>query len=259
MKTKLMLFLLVAPSLLAAQEFRILLSDFQDLSITLNMSNTHLEINGSDRDDILISSTGIYKQHDERAEGLQTVGRYEDNTGLGLYYEKNSQGILIEKISIHDKRQYLIKVPSNVNIILKETGWNKGSFIISGLSGNLSIKSNNSDIVMSELTGIISAKSTSGDVSAVLGKNSQKSEQSFSSVSGIVKVVIPGDFKSNLKLKTISGLILSDVEITTTKLYKGSALRQIGNIRNAEVSLNGGGELLELSSISGVVKLQVEK
>ena len=259
MKTKLILFLLVAPGLLAAQEFRIPLSDFQDLSITLNMSNTHLEIDGSNREDILISSTDINKRHDERAEGLQTVGRYEDNTGLGLYYEKNSQGILIEKISIHDKRQYLIKVPSNVNVILKEMGWNKGSFIISGLSGNLSVKSNNSDIVMSGVSGIISAKSTSGHVSAVLGKNRQESERSFSSVSGIVEVVIPGDFKSNLKLKTISGYIVSDVKLSSTKKYKGSTLTRVGGVRMAEVAFNGGGALMKLSSVSGVVKLQVQK
>ncbi len=246
------------PGVLAAQEYTIRISNPKGITITINMSNANLQIVGSNRSDILIKSITVISHKDVRAEGLNTVGRYEDNTGIGLYSGKNEDGIIIEKVSSHEKRDYQFQVPNNVNIILKEKGWNKRSVNISGVTGELNIKTNNSDIVMSDISGPISVKSTSGNVIASIVKKSGL-KGSFSSISGQVDITIPPGLKINLKLETISGLILSDVEITTTKLYKGSTLRQVGNVRKAEVSLNGGGNLLKLSSISGVVKLQIEK
>lgn len=256
MNTKLISILVCLPGILAAQEYTVSLSNPKGTTLTINVSNTNLKIIGSNRSDILIKSITVISNNDDRAEGLVAVGRYEDNTGIGLYYGKNDDGIIIEKINAHQKQDYEFQVPNNVNIILKEQGWNKRSVNISGITGEINIKTNNSDIIMSDMRGPVRAKSTSGDVIASI-VNASGIKGSFSSVSGRVDITIPSGLKSNLKLKTISGRIDSDVEIFTTKLYKGSKLRQIGYVRKAEVSLNGGGELLELSSISGVVKLHL--
>lgn len=241
-----------------SQEFTYPLNTTSSLLISIDVSNTRLEIVGHDKNEIVIKYLGGAEVPDERAAGLEIVTAEKDNTGLGLFIKEEKDIVRIIKQNIHKKAYYIMQVPSTVSIEIRETGWQGMEFRLSGINGNVSVIASHSNIFVNNMGGKIHAKTVSGSVYAELGSWPELIKHELSTVSGPVEIIIDKDARNSLKLNTISGVIITDFDIAQTIKYKGATLIRVGRIKKAIKLLNGGGGWLEASSVSGSIKIRLQ-
>lgn len=134
-----------------------------------------------------------------------------------------------------------------------------GELTLTGLLGKLSLTTVSGDIDAQALNGELSLKTVSGDIciansstpnfscSTVSG-NVQIESNTFSgpiackSVSGNAKLSLPAGTQATIKSSTISGNISVNKKTTSGKGH---------NTRSRTIDVNGGGEIIKFSSVSG--------
>jgi len=237
------------------QEFSYPVANTSDLTINIKVGYTELKLTGHPESTIKIKSLKELKPTDSRADGLAPVTPWPDNTGLGIYISENEKGIYIIKSRIRTASRYEILVPQDSNIKIEETEWGRGNFDISGLKGDLSVESGSSDIYIQEVTGSVNAETTSGDVSIEMPPSGQNDRHEIESVSGTTTLLIDKGAAYSFDLSTVSGSIQTDFEISKEIQYKGSTLRRISKSREIKTDLNGGGDTIEASTVSGLLKI----
>ena len=232
----------------------------QDFSYSLNTtkpieiqySNATLIIKGHPASSITIRRIDERKIIDERAEGLEMVTEHPDNTGIGFYIVESNDQLQILRQDI-GKGSFEIFLPDNTEVFIKESGWNGGRLILDNVQ-SVNIESTNSDIDLINIPGGSYVRSTSGDISS----ESIQLPIDYKSVSGGVSIKLEDGMGADLQIKTVSGIIQTDLEIRNTKEHKGTIMTQVGNIRKLDYKLNGGGSLLKAQSISGRVKINTK-
>ncbi len=260
MKARFVIFLtcgLTAFSLgISAQDFDYTIKSTEISTIKIRISRSELKLSGSSsKGKISIHANEFETSNDIRAEGLTPVTPWPENTGVGFHISEENGIISIIKTNGNVEGKYEISIPKNANVEIEETEWYGGSFDIQNLSGNLTMKSNTSNITLKNVSGSIHVKSTSGEINADLTSLSSGYSHKIATVSGTINLIILEQAPLSLKLETISGAIHTDFDVKMEKEYKGSTLYRIGNLRKAEVDLNGGGDRIKATSVSGLVKV----
>ncbi len=217
--------------------------------IEIQYSNATLIIKGHHESSITIRRLDKQIVIDERAEGLELVTAHPDNTGIGFYIGESNDQLQILRQDI-GKGSFEILVPDNSEIRIKEKGWFGGSVTLENVR-SVDIECTNSDIDLRNIRGGSYARSTSGDISS----ESIQLPIDFKSISGVVSIKLDDGIRADLQVKTISGIIQTDLDIQNTKEHKGTVMTQVGNIRKLNYKLNGGGSLVKAQSISGRVKI----
>lgn len=138
------------------------------------------------------------------------------------------------------------------------------------LQGNVRAQSVSGDVELQSVTGEVNAESVSGDVTLrgmrsdrvevetvsgeVLydGSFSRDGRYDFKSHSGDVRLVMPADAAASLEVRTFSGDIDSDFQMT---LDAGSDAGRHRD-RNMSFKLNGGGARITAETFSGTVNLE---
>jgi len=239
-----------------AQQYDYTIKTSGSPTIKIRISRSELKLCGrSSNGQISIQASEFEYNKDSRAEGLSPITPWPENTGVGFHISEENGVVTIVKTNGNVEGKYEISVPAIANIEIEEVEWRSGSFDIENLSGNLIMKSNSSDITLKNVSGSIHVKSTSGEINADLKSLTSGHSHKISTVSGTINLIIPQHASLSLKLETISGSIRTEFDLKKEKEYKGSTLYRIGNLRRAEVDLNGGGDFIKVSSVSGIVKV----
>jgi DUF4097 and DUF4098 domain-containing protein YvlB len=123
---------------------------------------------------------------------------------------------------------------------------------VKGSQGEIEIKTMNSDVILEEVSGPIVAKSTSGDITVKFANLNQEKPSSIVNTSGFIDVTMPAGAKSNMKLRSISGEIYSDLDLEMPN--SGNFKHTYG--ANIDGKVNGGGVDIDLHAISGNIYLR---
>lgn len=265
-KQKSVLHSMVKPALLAlfilmgfgaeAQEYKTKLGNSSDKTVNITLNNSKIAIEGYDGDEVIIVATG-YTPPPKRAEGLVPLyGGGPDNSGIGLSVKTEGNKLNIMKTS-NKEVNYTFKLPRKVSLVCSEVNWQGDGITISGMEGEMEVTSQNSDVVLTNVAGPVVASSTSGNITIKFNKLHATKPSSVSAISGFVDITLPANSKADLKLKSISGDIYSDLDIVTSK--KDKDLPMIGGEHNIDGTLNGGGPALNINAISGDIYLRKTK
>ena len=231
-------------------------------SIELFMHNASVRVVGYKGSEIKIEMLEGYNNETDnrRSEGLKPLsGLGTDNTGKGLAMKAEGGKVKITKVT-RQEAKYLIKVPQNANVILKETTWTGGGdYKVENLSGNVEVKTKVSDIAFRNISGAIKVRSTSGNVKMYFDTWSNKAHD-ISLISGDIDITIPVGAKTSLEMKTISGEVYTDFDFPQDKTAN-SEYAQIGGGTGTNVRrlLNGGGVTTRLKTISSNIYLRKKK
>lgn len=218
--------------------------------VEIVISNTHLNIEGYDGNEILITVKGK-RVSDRRADGLRALNQNGvDNTGTGIHLEQSNDKIRLLKVSKKQEGDFSIQIPQSLDLVIKEEEWQGEEVMITGMAGAIKVYSNNSDIVLKQVTGPIHAKTTSGDISASFSKQAKIQASEISSVSGTVDVYLPKNLPADLDISSISGEVYSDFDLDYERKKNPYGLEKIGGGKNTKATINGGGIKLVFSSIS---------
>lgn len=220
-------------------------------TITIVMDNADLKIEAYSGSEVQIEASG-YKGPPERAKGLKALSaRGQDNTGMGIEIMTSGGAMTIKKAT-GQSVDYHIKVPAKANLKIEEDGWGgSGDYYVKGSTGEIEIKTSNSDIILEEISGPVVAKTTSGDITVSFANMNMEKPTSIVNTSGFIDVTMSASAKANLKLRSITGEIYSDLDL---KVPDSEFKNHYSS--NFDGMLNGGGVEIDLHAISGDIYLR---
>jgi hypothetical protein len=142
-----------------------------------------------------------------------------------------------------------VAVPTNLTVSASSVS---GDVSVTGAHGDVSANSVSGDIRLDHLLATsVTAHSVSGDVHVNIDQLAGSGDLSFHTVSGDVTLDLPRQFDADVSMSTVSGGMDSDFPIT----LGGSRMSR----RRIEARIGNGGRRLELNTVSGDVKLRMNK
>jgi DUF4097 and DUF4098 domain-containing protein YvlB len=143
-----------------------------------------------------------------------------------------------------------VSVPTNLVV---EAGSVSGDVSINGAHGDVTASTVSGDVVLDHLhASSVKANSVSGDVEVHVDELLGRGDFTFHSVSGDVTLEVPRDFGADLSMTTVSGEIDSDFPITV-----GGNGRM--NRRSVDARIGAGGRRLDVSTVSGDLRLKTAR
>ncbi|TYZ14499.1 DUF4097 domain-containing protein [Hymenobacter lutimineralis] len=244
--------LLAATISLHAQEYKTKLS--KDRKVIIDMQGSDVTVEGYDGNELVIRGNG-FEPAPKRAEGLKPVyNTAVDNTNLGLAVTEQDNTVRIARAS-RKEATYVIRVPRATAVEYNQTNWNGGDLQIRDVNGDLEVNMKTGDVKLLNVAGPVVANSVSGDIT-VRYATMRSGPSSISAVSGDVDVTMPAASKATLQLRSISGEIYTDFDITLPK-SQGDLNHVGGQVVNGTV--NGGGNPVSLKSVSGNIYVRKAK
>ena len=245
--------ILLACSLAFSQEYRTPLTAKR---VRLVLQNNEAIIEGYDGNELVVQAKG-YESPPERAEGLRPLySSGTDNSGIGLSINEEGGEMSIIKVGRADVK-YEFKIPRNTAVIIEEVNHMGDDLLFRNLSGEIEVRTTNSDIRMENVTGPIVANCVSGDIDVVFANVNQQKPCSITAVSGDVDITMPTLTPANLKLASISGEVYTNFDIALKNEGQDtSGLRRLGMGRPIEGTINSGGVDMQVKSISGNIYLR---
>lgn len=206
-----------------------------------------------------------YEKPDKRAEGLTPIfNNNVDNTGLGLEMKEAGDKLLIYGASPQSKEaHYTIFVPKQMAITVDYSSPMAHDDVeVHGLKSAVDVKTLSADIKFTDLSGPVMFHSISGDIEGSFSVVNQKNPTSVSAISGDIDIALPGNTPAALALKTISGEIYTNFDITfEKKTMKDERADELDIIQSGiggttKGMINNGGVKISMESISGNVYLR---
>jgi hypothetical protein len=239
------------------KEFRIKFNSKGERKVELMMDKCDVKITGYDGDEVLIEAMGI-EAPPKRAEGLKPLyNTAEDNSGLGLSVTQENNTVKIIKATSHREVKYTIKVPRKISLLFEEVNHHSRDITISGIEGDVEVKTKSSDIYLDNISGSVVANSIGGDVTVVFTNLSQQKPSAISVVGSIVDVTLPADTKADFKMKSISGEIYTDFDLAVNDSKEG--LRKVGGGHHIEGKANGGGVAMSIETVGSDIFIRKKK
>lgn len=218
-----------------------------------------ISITGNNTNKIIIEATGI-KPLPKRADGLKRIGSGgEDNTGLGLNYEKTENRYeFYGTVSANSGISYKLSIPKNLKSQLELNVFHSSKVEIESLASDIELNVKTSQIKIKDVTGPLVISSLSGNIEVLISSLSQSGPFSIKSISGEIDLSIPEKSNADLELASISGEIYSDLDIKPAG-DKSKSLPYIGGSSNIKAKLNSGGVKFMVSSVSGNIYMRKKK
>ena len=209
----------------------------ENKKIQIFSGSNSLTIEGYSGNEVIIEATDNNKELPEEAEGLRIISAGAvDNTGLGanVSQEENLLKIKIPKSKYFGN--FKLKIPKDLSLNVKESGNNYGKWFISGMTGEIEVKTTYSTVNIKNVTGPLMARCGYGKITVVYDAVNPKKPNSISAA-GAVDVTLPSETKANLKLVSSYGEVFSDfdmVEYTKPKEEENST--KVGRTENRKIS-----------------------
>jgi hypothetical protein len=142
-----------------------------------------------------------------------------------------------------------VAIPANLTV---SAGSVSGNVAITGANGDVEATSVSGDIRLARLhASSVNAHTVSGDVEVQVDAFTGRGDLSFKSVSGDVTLEVPNGFDADISMSTVSGDMNSDFPVT---LGNGRMSH-----RRIEARIGNGGRRLDVSTVSGSLRLKKAK
>jgi lia operon protein LiaG len=237
----------------SAQDFKVTVENTKDGKIILNDFSGPLPIEGYDGKEIIVTNLNSeFKSAPDRAKGLKPVyAAGTDNTGIGLYMEKDGNRISFRcLLPITHGADYRIKVPNNFAVKVKSECGKGGNITVDDIRNEVEVSACHS-IKVRRVTGPLVLSTISGNIDVTFTEVNKDKPISIAAVSGEIDVTLPAKTPVNLEMQTVSGNMYSDFEFPVND----KQMKKIGG-SSVDTQLNGGGVDLKINNVSGNIYLR---
>lgn len=209
-------------------------------TLRVMLTNGGVEVTGYDGKDVTLdsASSSSRKRDEERHGGLHRIDIVN-----GFSVSQDSNVITIHGSGGGEPRLQL-RVPFKTNLEIRCS--NCSETRISNVSGDVDVNITNGGIRLTNVSGGVLAHSLNSNIAASFDRAPQK-PISLSTLNGGLEVVVPGDTKADLNLKTSNGKIYTDFDVRLA----GGTLMQPDKGLNG--TINGGGVQMRLNSFNGSI------
>jgi len=211
-----------------------------------------------------MANTRIDFRHDGNRVRIETKG---ERSGL-LNLSRNVSSVDYELIVPRDCEVQAQTVSAEVRIeglsaaVSAQTV--SGDVELTGISGDCQVTTVNGDATGRRITGALTLRTTSGDtdvrdselrhfnLNSVSGDFAIESPLTVGqhylakTVSGDLRLLVPAEVRATVQMKTVSGDVASDLQAEVIKAGR----------RHWQGRINGGGATVEMSSVSGDLRIQ---
>ncbi|MFY9553843.1 MAG: DUF4097 family beta strand repeat-containing protein, partial [Blastocatellia bacterium] len=115
-----------------------------------------------------------------------------------------------------------VQVPRSVSYDFDQIASVSGDVQVTGVTGRLRASAVSGDVHIKEVSGSVSASAVSGDVSVEINRIDGSDDMKFSTVSGDVNVMLPGNLDADVDLSSFSGSIKTDFAVEVRSERFGS-------------------------------------
>jgi hypothetical protein len=237
---------------LSAQEFKVTVENTKDGQLALDDFPNDFTVEGYSGTEIVVTADGGDFAPPERAKGLKPVyGGGTDNTGMGLYMEKNGNKVSFRcLLPIHKSANYHLRVPENLALKIHQECNRSGTTTISNMKNEVDYDGC-SEVNLKNVTGPLVVSTVNGGVNVVFSEISKDKPISIASVNGEVDVTIPAKAAVDLEMSTVNGNMYSDFDLP----QDNKSMRKVGG-SSVHAALNGGGTELKLHGVNGNIYLR---
>lgn len=185
----------------------------------------------------------------ETADGIVACSIFRDADmecdESGMRTNRRRRGSRDRDWDDHLSIEMQVRVPRGMIV---SAGAVSGDVTVTGLEGDVRVSSVSGDVRAMQLRAHrVDATSVSGDVSVGIDALTGEGDLEFRSVSGNVTVTFPQTLNADLRMHSVSGELESDFPLTLTGRTRRS---------NIEARIGSGGRRLEVSTVSGDVRLR---
>ncbi len=160
---------------------------------------------------VVKASFGNKKAHykdDKPKSGMKRIS----NSSLSISGEEKNNVVQIINEQFNRATNLDIKVPKNCSLKLKTI--NQGNIDVAGVNGEFEITNVNGEVTLLQVNGSASVDTVNGDIKVVFNSVTENANMAFSSLNGDLDVTFPKTLKSDVKLRTDRGEILTDFDMT---------------------------------------------
>lgn len=190
-----------------------------DKRVVILSASSNLTIEGITGTEVIVESDKQEKEFPDEAQGLKIVspGGATDNTGIGanVQVEGNTLKIRLPKSKYYGN--FVVKVPKDLSVSIKENGNSYGKWLITGMKGEVEAETSYSTLNIKNVSGPIVARGGYGKIYVEYDQLSQSRPNSISA-SGAVDITLPADTKANLKVQATYADFFTDFDITPVKV-----------------------------------------
>jgi lia operon protein LiaG len=235
-----------------AQEFKVTVENTKDGKLVLDDFSDDLPIEGYSGNEIVVTPVGGRFEAPEQAKGLKPVyAAGTDNTGVGVYMEKNGNHVTLRcLLPITKRNSYRIRVPENLALEIERDCAGTGHTIISNVRNEIDFQGCH-DLDLKNVSGPLVISTISGGVNVAFSELSKDRSISIATVSGSLDVTLPAKAAFNLEMGTVSGSMYSDFDLQSNK----DDMRRVGG-GDLRAQVNGGGVDVKLTTVSGSIYLR---
>ncbi|HEX3866292.1 MAG TPA: DUF4097 family beta strand repeat-containing protein [Gemmatimonadaceae bacterium] len=217
------------------------------VSVSNVNGDIHITSSGTGRAEVTGTKRGsggdlLRANVEQTSRGLTICVLYDDDTSC------NDRGSRSHNHNWNNASVTLdVSLPASVEVSVSSVS---GDVRLSGAQGNVEASTVSGDLHLDKLNATsIRANSVSGDILVQADQLASSGDLSFHSVSGDITLEMPRQFDADVSMSTVSGGMDSDYQLT---LATGRSSRRSLNAR-----IGNGGRRLELSTVSGDVKLRM--
>lgn len=210
----------------------------------------------------IVVETNYDREIPDRAKGLKLLGDMEDNTNIGLNISEENGVVSITGVSRQVREyNYTISIPSGLAINLDyNSPFATDDIEVESFKGSLEIKTLASSVKLTNTSGPLTVGSVSGDIEVVLSNISQEGPTSLATVNGLIDLTVPSSEKANFEISCVMGDVYNNLELVnkskTSEDKRSGGLDAIKYNEGSSFTLNGGGQKVIVSSVSGNIYLR---
>jgi hypothetical protein len=210
----------------------------------------------------IVIETNYDREIPDRAKGLKLLGDREDNTALGLNVNEENGVVSITGVSRQVREyNYTISIPSGLAVNLDyNSPFATDDIEVESFKGSLEIKTLASSVKLTNTSGPLTVGSVSGDIEVVLSNISQEGPTSLATVNGLIDLSVPSTEKATFEVKSVMGDVYNNLDLVgkskTEQDKRSGGLDAIKHNDGSNFTLNGGGQKVILSTVSGNVYLR---
>ncbi len=232
-------------------------------SLTVKLINGSIKVASYAGKEILIEAQAANAKKEESKTNAEGMKRIVADNGLELTAEENNNKVVVHSDSWKRAVNLTIKVPQNGNFKLHTI--NNGDITVENINGEMEVNNVNGAIKLSNISGSVVANTVNGNIITIFKSVDAKAPMAFTTLNGNVDITFPATIKTNVKLKSDRGEILSDFDIdidktqpkTNTASEKGMYKIKIEDWIYGKI--NGGGPEIMMKNMHGNIYLRKSK
>ncbi len=232
-------------------------------SLTVKLINGSIKVASYAGKEIIIEAQAAAGKKDESKTNAEGMKRIVADNGLELTAEENNNKIIVHSDSWKRAVNLTLKVPQGGNLKLHTI--NNGDITVDNINGEMEVNNVNGAIKLSNISGSVVANTVNGNIITTFKSVDAKAPMAFTTLNGNVDITFPATIKTNVKLKSDDGEILSDFDIDIDKAQpKTNTTREKGMYKIKIEDwiygkINGGGPEIMMKNMFGNIYLRKAK